>query len=107
VWRGPGNWDSSDKEWKDEFWGPNENCRVKTDAQVDTRGMFKNAFILEDKTRDTEDRVREEVAEAFMAADAVHDECSMGPMHRIDEDVEASANEAGQTEPVEPAWKDP
>ena len=80
LWRGPGNRDSSDEDWEREFWAPSERRTVTVDAQVNTREMLENAFPITHEADDMEDRVREEVAEAFVAADAVHEDCSMHSM---------------------------
>jgi hypothetical protein len=107
MWRGPGNRDSSDSEWEHDFWGNDENWRVDIDAQVDTTGMIHNAFTIEDETTDFEDRVRQEVADAFMAADEVHDNCSAGSMPADDADSNCIADEAPEAESGEGVWEDP
>ena len=107
VWRGPGNRDSSDKEWEEEFWSANASSTVPLDAQVDTRGMLENAFAVDDPVNDIEDRVYQEVADAFMTADAMHDECSIRSIPSEAENFDAIDDMAIASESVEPAWEDP
>ena len=73
MWIGAGTRDSSDDEWEEQFWGPNENRCVKMDAEVDTRNMIHNAFVVEDNIVSVEDRIRMEVAQTFMTVDDVHE----------------------------------
>jgi hypothetical protein len=74
VWRGPGIIDSSDEEWKDDFWIPSQSTTAEVDAQVDTHEMLHDAF----QSTDMEDRVRQEVLQAFTVADDLHEEYSHG-----------------------------
>jgi hypothetical protein len=48
VWKGPGERDSSDDEWEEDFWRPTEHRTPALDKQVDTRQMVDNAFVQED-----------------------------------------------------------
>lgn len=95
VWTGAGNRDSSDDDWEEEFWGPNQNRSVRVDAQVDTRGMIHNAFAVEENTVNVEDRIRQEVAQTFMVADEVHEQCNGSPLHD-----DANTAEVGEGEPI-------
>ena len=106
VWRGPGTQDSSDEEQEHEFWGPNDNQDVELDAQVDRQGMFDNAFVvaehaidvpdggigIEDDTVDVEELVQQEVSNAFMVADSVHEQCSEGSTNGEPEGEEVQDN---------------
>jgi hypothetical protein len=76
VWRGLGNWDSSDKEWEEEFWRPAAHNQAQMDAQVDTDGIVRDAFQDTDVTTSVEERIRGEVLGTFMVGDVVHEECS-------------------------------
>jgi hypothetical protein len=78
VWRGPGERDSSDKEWEEEFWTSNTANPATVDTQVDTREMLNDAFQFANKDVDLQDRVQHEVLAAFTAADSVHKEYSDG-----------------------------
>jgi hypothetical protein len=78
VWRGPGEQDSSDDEWEEEFWRPEERQHAAVDFQVDTHQMVEDAFQQVDNAQTLEERVHEEVASAFVVADDVHDRCSQG-----------------------------
>jgi hypothetical protein len=44
VWRGPGERDSSNDEWEEEFWRPEERQHTAVDVQVDTHQMVEDAF---------------------------------------------------------------
>jgi hypothetical protein len=83
VWRGPGIIDSSDEEWEDDFWIPAQSTAAEVDAQVDTREMLHDAF----QSTDMEDRVRQEVLQAFTVADDLHEEYS----HRLSSSGEDEA----------------
>jgi hypothetical protein len=74
VWRGLGNWDSSDKEWEEEFWRPAAHNQAQMDAQVDMEGIIRDAFQDTDVTTSVEEQIREEVLSAFMVGDVVHEE---------------------------------
>jgi hypothetical protein len=67
VWRGPGNRDSSDDDWEEEFRESGGQNLLVMDAQVDTRGMIRNAFQQNDNNATMENRIREEVLMAFTA----------------------------------------
>jgi hypothetical protein len=73
VWRGPGNRDSSDEEWEQEYWRPGEERPEALDQQVDTRAIIDDRFEECDDAEAVEDRVHEEVATAFAVADRIHD----------------------------------
>ena len=107
VWKGPGNRDSSDEEWEEEFWSANASSTVPLDAQVDTRGMLENAFAVDDPVNDIEDRVHQEVADAFMTVDAMLDECSIRSIPSEAENFDVVDDMATASESVELAWEDP
>jgi len=67
---------------------------IGVDGQVDTRGMIKNTFTVEDHVAHVEEKVHEEVAKAFMAADSVYKACSNGSMLIASECNEVGDNEA-------------
>jgi hypothetical protein len=57
VWRGPGDQDSSDEEWKQDFWRPEQDAIVVLDEQIDTRNMINDTFQQCDDLDSVEDRV--------------------------------------------------
>jgi hypothetical protein len=57
VWRGPGDRDSSDEEWKQDFWRPEQDATVVLDEQIDTRNMINDTFQQCDDPDSVEDRV--------------------------------------------------
>jgi hypothetical protein len=76
IWRGPGDRDSSDEEWEEQFWRPTiEHDRVNVDEQVETRRMVDNTFQQDCGHLDLEERVWDVAVEAFAMADAVHEQC--------------------------------
>jgi hypothetical protein len=75
VWRGPGEHHSSDEEWEEEFWRPEQQPQETLDAHIDTRGMIHNTFEERDEPDPGYSRVQEVVADAFTMADNIHDEC--------------------------------
>ena len=82
VWTGAGTRDSSDDEWEEHFWGPNENRCIRMDAKVNTRGMIHNAFAVEDKyIVGMEGQIWMEVVQTFMAANDVHEQCDVSFVH--------------------------
>ena len=48
---------------------------------MNTCGMIHNAFAVEDNIVGVEDRIRMEIAQTFMAADDVHKQCDVSPVH--------------------------
>lgn len=75
VWTGPGHRDSSDEEWEQHFWELPGNDDQQVDADVDVTGMLQQTVEhMEDPEHSTE-RLRQEVADAFAAADSLHEEC--------------------------------
>jgi hypothetical protein len=66
VWRGLGNRDSSDKEWKEEFRIP---------AEVDTLGLVHDAFEHTDNTCTIEERHLDKAMMAFTIIDTIDEEC--------------------------------
>jgi hypothetical protein len=44
VWRGPRERHSSDEEWEEEFWTPEQQPQETLDAHIDMRGMIHNTF---------------------------------------------------------------
>jgi hypothetical protein len=95
VWRGPGSRDSSDDEWEQSFWVPTTHRTGEVDVQVDTRRMVEETFQNANDTFILEERVQEVVVDAFVVADAVHDNC-MGDAIHDGEDVP----DLGVEEPV-------
>jgi hypothetical protein len=75
VWRGPGERHSSDEEWEEEFWTPEQQPQDALDAHIDMRGMIHNTFEECDEPDPRYTRVQEVVADAFTMADSIHDEC--------------------------------
>jgi hypothetical protein len=75
VWRGPRERHSSDEEWEEEFWRPEQQPQETLDAHIDTRGMIHNTFEERDEPDPGYSRVQEVVADAFTMADNIHDEC--------------------------------
>ena len=67
------------------------------DAEVDTRGMIHKALAVDDIIVDIEERIRREVADTFMAADEVHEQCIQNP---VDDDGDSIG--IGQDEPITP-----
>ena len=66
------------------------------DAQVNTRAMLENAFLVAANDEDLEDRVQKEVAEAFVVVDAVYEECSVSSRLRsVDHDEVAHDSDEG------------
>jgi hypothetical protein len=75
VWRGPGDRDSSNEEWEQDFWRPEQDATVVLDEQIDTRNMINDTFQQCNDPDSVEDRVQEAVADAFTIADNIHDQC--------------------------------
>jgi hypothetical protein len=78
VWRGQGERDSSDEEWEEDLWKPNEDRHPELDKQVDTRGMINDAFQQWDELDEgdlVENTMEAAVAEAFNLANEIHDSC--------------------------------
>jgi hypothetical protein len=69
VWRGPGEWDSSDEEWEEDFWTPIVQPIEDVDPFVDTRRMVEDAFRHEDEAPRLEGRVQDIVLDTFTVAD--------------------------------------
>ena len=69
--------------------------------------MLEKAFAVDDPVNDIEDRVHQEVADAFMTADAMHDECSIRSIPSEAENFDAVDDMGTTSESVEPAWEDP
>jgi hypothetical protein len=74
VQRGPGNRDSSDEEWEQDFWSPEEERPKPLDQQIDARDMIDDTFEECDDANVGEDRLQEAVAAAFAVADNIHHE---------------------------------
>jgi hypothetical protein len=72
VWRGPGEWDSSDEEWEEDFWTPIVQQREDVDPLVDTRSMVEDAFRQADEAPGLEGRVQDIVLDTFTVVDEVH-----------------------------------
>jgi hypothetical protein len=94
VWRGPGNQDSSDEEWEEEFWNPAAPKHIDMDAQVDTQGMLQGAFQQADTDYPMEDKVRDKALMEFTTADTVSEEC-----RNSSSDAEVEATDYGGDEP--------
>jgi hypothetical protein len=75
VWRGPGDRDSSDEEWEQEFWRPKQQPAEALDEQIDTWNMINNTLQECDDPVSLEERLQEVVAEAFTVGDNIHNEC--------------------------------
>jgi hypothetical protein len=78
IWRGPGTQDSSDEEWEQQFWGPFAQPRegaAVLDATVDTQGILNQALPPVEVPTFSEERLQEEVRNAFDTADSIHEEC--------------------------------
>lgn len=74
IWRGSGNQDSSDEEWEQEFWEPGEAPAQQVDAQVDVEEMLRQAEAPHEHIEGPEERLRQEVSNAFAAADSMHED---------------------------------
>jgi hypothetical protein len=74
VWRGPSNRDSSDEEWEQDFWSPEEERPEPLDQQIDARGMIDDTFEECYDADAGEDRLQEVVAAVFAVADNIHHE---------------------------------
>ena len=72
------------------------------DAQVNTRAMLEHAFPATADDEDLEDTVHEEVAEAFVVADTVHEECSArsGMRSKDGDEVPDDSDEGAYDEPT-------
>jgi hypothetical protein len=75
VWQGPGDRNSSDEEWEQQYWRADEDHFPPVDEQVDTRGMIHDTFEERDDPDPNDGRVQETLAEAFAVADSIHEEC--------------------------------
>jgi hypothetical protein len=75
VWRDPGDRDSSDEEWEQEFWRPEQQPTEALNEQIDTRNMINNTLQECDDPIPLEERLQEVVAEAFIVGDNIHNEC--------------------------------
>ena len=75
VWRGPGDRDSSDEEWEQEFKTPagsHEDGRMDADVQV--RAMVQDAFQENDTQQNPlEETIQEIVMDAFTVVDGLED----------------------------------
>ena len=71
LWRGPGDRDSSDEEWKQEFKTPSlPREKVQLDIGVDVRSMVQDAFQeIDEHKPPLEERVEEIVMDAFTVVD--------------------------------------
>jgi hypothetical protein len=78
VWRGPSDRDSSDEEWEQEFWRPEQQPAEALDEQIDTRNMINNTLQECDDPIPLEERLQEVVAEAFTVGDNIH--TNVGPL---------------------------
>jgi hypothetical protein len=56
IRRGPGDRDSSDEEWKQEYWRPREERPEALDQQVDTRAIIDDRFEECDDVEPVEDK---------------------------------------------------
>jgi hypothetical protein len=56
IRRGPGDRDSSDEEWKQEYWRPREEHPEALDQQVDTRAIIDDRFEECDDVEPVEDK---------------------------------------------------
>ena len=72
------------------------------DAQMNTRAMLENAFPVAVDDKDLEDRVQEEVAEAFVVADAMHEDCNVSSgLRSVNRDeVAHNSDEGAYDEPT-------
>jgi hypothetical protein len=93
VWRGPGVTDSSDEEWEEEFWRPAQSKEAEVDAQVDTQEMLHDAFQSTKDPTDMEERVRQEVLQAFTATNDVYEEYSHGLSSSGEDEAEGNEME--------------
>jgi hypothetical protein len=57
VWRGPGDRNSSDKEWEQEFWRSGKERPEALDQQIDTYAIIDDRFEECDDADPIEDRV--------------------------------------------------
>jgi hypothetical protein len=89
VWRGPGDRDTSDEEWEEQFWRPPNPRHGEVDAEVDNREMLNDVFQSTDNPLDLEERVQDEVMEAFTATDRAHEESNQGGGSSNDDDDSA------------------
>jgi hypothetical protein len=111
VWRGPGDWDSSDEEWEADFWTPGVQQREDVDPQVDTRRIVDDAFQGPHEAAVLEDRVQDALLHAFTMADGVHAECIRNdgdetdplPDYSVDEPIgETNAPDASDNDTFDP-----
>jgi hypothetical protein len=107
IWRGPGNLDSSDDEWEQVQSTPDQACRERLDPQVDTRQMIDDAFEQCDAPDSIEERVQEEVVEAFAAADNIHEESTSTSNWEEPCNAEPGADDGNNEEDEENANFDP
>jgi hypothetical protein len=74
VWRGLGDWNSSDKEWEQSFWRLEQERPEPLDQQIDMRGMIDDTFQQCDDHDSVEDRLQEAMVDAFAVVDNIHKE---------------------------------
>jgi hypothetical protein len=72
IWRGPGERDSFNDEWEEDFWRPIQGRTVPVDTHIETQQMVDDAFVQDDVRHPSEERICEEVIRAFSVADRIH-----------------------------------
>ena len=94
LWRGPGERDSSDEEWEQEFKTPLRTSKdIQLDEGLDVRSMVQDTFQeLDERPQPLEDIMEEIVIDAFTVVDDLQD--------GKDEDSSDEANE----EPLADVW---
>ena len=75
LWRGPGERDSSDEEWEQEFKTPLRTPEdVQLDEGLDVRSMVQDTFQeIDERPQPLEDIMEEIVMDAFIVVDDLQD----------------------------------